>query len=146
MYRHAHLQKKGAYRRGLELLELSAGWGNKQAQYTLGMIYFNGDQVAQDRARGIAWLMLANERHNDSQTDLVIRSAIQLATPEQIKTAQRLFQDMRKKYGDSVAGARAWRRVRNYVKGPTFMAQNSCLMEDGSAVPWSHGMAADPHV
>lgn len=137
---------KGSYRGGLELLKLSAGWGDKQAQYTLGMIYFNGDHVAQDRALGIAWLMLANERHNDAQTDLVSRSAAHLATPEQNKRAQRLFQDMRKKYGDKVAGARAWSHLRNYVKGAKPMAQTTCITDGGDSVPWSHGMAADPHV
>jgi hypothetical protein len=138
--------KNGSYRSGLHLLELAGGWGNKHAQYTLGLIYFNGDHMAADRARGIAWLMLANERHNDTQTDLVTRSAVHLATPQQYKRAQRLFQEMRKKYGDEVAGVRAWRHLRNRLGEATFMAKNSCILESGGVVPWSHGFVEDPHV
>jgi TPR repeat protein len=138
--------ENGSCRRGLRLFEPAAGCGDKHAQYTLGVIYLKGDHVAQDRARGIAWLMLANERHNDAQTDFVKRSAVNLATPEQNKRAQRLFQEMRQEYGDEVAGARAWRQLKTHLNGPAFSAQNSCLVEDGSAAPWSHGMAADPHL
>lgn len=137
---------KGSYQSGLQLLQLAASWGNKNAQYTLGMIYFNGHHVAPDRARGIAWLMLANQRHNDAHTDLVTRSVVHLATPEQNKRAQRLFQEMRKKYGDKVAGTRAWRHLRNRLKGATVYAKNSCITEGGDVVPWSSGFSADPHM
>lgn len=137
--------EEGSYQSGLRLLELSAGWGDKRAQYTLGVIYFNGRHVAPDRARGIAWLLLANERHNNAQMDLVTRSTIRLATPEQYKRAQQLFQEMREKYGDKVAGVRAWRHLRNRVKGSTFFAPNLCILEDGGTVPWSPGLMADPH-
>lgn len=140
---------KGSYRDGLRLLKLAAGWGNKNAQYTLGMIYFKGRHVASDRARGMAWLMLANERHNDKQTDLVIRSAVHLATPEQYKRAQRLLREMRKKYGDKVARVRAWHHLRNRLKsyqtGSFTPPRTSCILEDGGVVPWSSGLSADPH-
>lgn len=141
--------KKGSYRSGLEFLELAAGWSNKNAQYTLGLIYYRGQHVAADRARGLAWLMLANERHNDEQTELAARLAIRLATAEQYQRAQQLLQEMRKRYGDKVAGVRAWRHVRNRVNSDTsniMMSKTSCVLESGDVVPWSHGASADPHM
>ncbi|MEO7068264.1 MAG: hypothetical protein ABI114_15235 [Rhodanobacter sp.] len=137
--------EEGSYESGLQLLELSASWGDKRAQYTLGMIYFGGRHVTPDRARGIAWLLLANERHNNAHIDLVTRSAIHLATPEQYKRAQQLFQEMRKTYGDQVAGARAWSHLKNRVKGPTLFAPRVCILDSGGTVPWSSGLAANPH-
>lgn len=142
--------KKGAYRSGLELLKLAAGWGNKNAQYTLGLIYYRGHHVAADRARGLAWLMLANERHNDAQTELATRLAIRLATAEQYKRAQQLLEEMRKRYGDEVAGVRAWRHLRNRMLSASSLGlpppKTSCILEGGGVVPWSHGSSADPHV
>jgi hypothetical protein len=140
---------KGSYRSALKLLKLAASWDNKEAQYTLGLIYYNGRHVSVDRARGIAWLMLATERHNDAQLELVARSAAHLATARQYRRAQQLFQTMRERYGDKLAGARAWRYLRNRAKffqvSPP-MPRTSCVTEGGDVVPWSSGLLSDPHV
>ncbi len=107
---------RGDYRRGLEFLKLAAGWGNKEAQYNLGLIYYNGRQVTADPALGIAWLELANERHDSPKLDVVIRSAIKYATPAQRERASHLFQGLRKRYGDNVAAARAWRQFEHWTE------------------------------
>lgn len=125
--------QKGRYQNGLEFLELAAGWGSKEAQYTLGLIYYNGHHVTADRALGIAWLELANERRNDPQIALATRSAIALATAPQRERAQRLFRKMRQRYGDKVAAARAWRHFKHYSQWVA--AERMGLPPEGCVVP-----------
>lgn len=138
--------KKGSYEDGMELLKLAAGWGNKSAQYTLGLIYFKGDHVESDRARSLAWLMLANERHNDPQIAMVERSILQLTTVGEKRQAQQLFRQLRKRYGDRVAGVRAWHRLRRALRGASSLPKNVCFTESGDRVPWEHGILDDSHV
>lgn len=104
----------GHYDSGLELLKLAAGWGNKGAQYTLGLIYYGGRHVPADTALGLAWLKLANERNNDAQIANVTRSAFKWATPADRQRADALFAQMQGTYGDKVAGARAWQRLQRW--------------------------------
>lgn len=143
--------ENGSYGSGMELLKLAAGWGNKDAQYTLGLIYFKGEHVPADLARSLAWLMLANERHNAPKTIMVERSVQKLATPGQKRQARQLFRQLRTRYGDKVAGARAWRHLRNRLKtSPLSLSmgrpRNICFMEGGGLVPWAPGILDDPHV
>lgn len=104
---------RGRYRSGLHLLKLAAGWGSKEAQYALGMIFFRGDQVNRDRARGIAWLRLAAERH-DPGIERVARSMMALANDEERQRADRMFRQMLETYGDRVAATRAWKRFKRW--------------------------------
>lgn len=106
---------QGHYNNALELLKLAAGWGNKNAQYTLGLIYYGGHHVAADPALGIAWFKLANERHNDEYISLATKSAIRWATKAQKQRAEQLFQKMRHHYGDKVATERAWHHLQHWV-------------------------------
>lgn len=141
--------ENGSYQRGLKLLKLAAGWANKDAQYALGLIYFNGHHVATNRALGVAWLTLANERQADPQIALAARSVVEQAQPRENRRAKHLLQQMRKKYSDAVAGRRAWNHLRNRLKslafsGPRALPRSFCLQRDGSTVPWSHGATDDP--
>lgn len=104
----------GHYRNGMEFLKLAAGWGNKNAQYTLGLIYYGGNHVAADPVLALAWLKLANERHNDTQIQRAARSAFKWATPAQRQRAEQLFDRMVKKYGDTVAAVRAAHRLAHW--------------------------------
>lgn len=108
--------ESGHYDDGLELLKLAAGWGNKGAQYTLGLIYYNGHHVAANPALGMAWLELANQRHNDTQIARVARSVAKLATPEERKQARVLYRQMLPRYGDKVAATRAWHHLRHWQR------------------------------
>lgn len=145
-----HDWNNGSYKKGMEYFKSAAGWGNKKSQYALGLIYYSGRHVAVDQARGIAWLMLANERHNDAQTERLTRSAIHLATAAQYQRAQQLFEEMRKQYGDKAAGVRAWHHLRNGMNVLDEANGNSpktaCIQENGGVVPWSPDIASDPDV
>ncbi|WP_158883083.1 hypothetical protein [Rhodanobacter sp. L36] len=110
-----HFQRKH-YRQAVETLKMAADWANKDAQYTLGLIYFNGDTpgIAIDRAQGVAWLALAAERKNPVyvRTYLAARQAIDSA---ELRTATLLFATMNLRYGDKVAGPRAMRNFDHQV-------------------------------
>jgi hypothetical protein len=97
---------------GVGMLELAAAWGSKPAQFTLGVGYFNGDIVARDRARGLAWLGLASERR-DPNYQAVLHSAWQQATAAERAQANALWKAMLPTYGDARAAKRAERRYRH---------------------------------
>ncbi|HEX7340801.1 MAG TPA: hypothetical protein VF269_00855 [Rhodanobacteraceae bacterium] len=123
--------QSGHYDTGLELLKLAAGWGSKGAQYTLGLIYYNGHHVPVNRALGLAWLELANQRRNDPQIERVAYSTRQWATSNQRKQAQALYLQMRKAYGDKVAATRAWRHLRHWRLAHTPFYTKGCVIVYG---------------
>jgi TPR repeat protein len=104
------------YRQMVEMLEESAHWANKDAQYTLGLIYYNGDTpgVPANRPLAIAWLALAAERKNPAY--LQAYDAISLrSTPEEIQAATNISNKMKLEYGDKVAGLRALRQFNRGI-------------------------------
>ena len=111
-----HLQRKH-YRRAMAMLRESAYWANKEAQHQLGLAYVDGDVpgVHADPARGIAWLALAQERHQpDYERDYAL--AVVRSTPAQRNEAAAIFLDLRKRYGDDVAGKRATDRFNREIR------------------------------
>jgi hypothetical protein len=116
---YCHGMKKwhaGRYRAALEDLKDAAGWASKNAQYTLGMIYFNGHHVPVNRALGLAWLMLSAERKHPHRFKVVLVSAYLAATPAQRDEAKALFQRMRPRYSDAFAAKRAERRYTRAMR------------------------------
>lgn len=111
-----HFQREH-YQRAIEMLEESAYWANKDAQYTLGLMYFNGDTpgISANRPLGIAWLALSAERKNAvyAQTYAIARMK---STPDEIRAADQLWRKMKLKYGDKVAGLRALRRFNHEIE------------------------------
>jgi hypothetical protein len=97
-------------------LEEAAYWANKDAQYSLGLTYFNGDfvEVPQNRPLGVAWLALAAERNNPQYT-LTYQAALARLTPEESQQSTQLLQKMRLKYGDKVAEKRAIKRFNQTI-------------------------------
>jgi hypothetical protein len=106
-----------SYGKIADLLEEAAYWANKDAQYTLGLAYFNGDtpKIAQNRPLGLAWLALAAERKNE-QYVLAYAQARVKATPAELHQAQALWHKMRLKYGDQVAAKRAIERFNHNIQ------------------------------
>jgi hypothetical protein len=109
-----------AYARGkngktLEWLEEAAYWANKDAQHALGLMYINGDvDVEQNIPLGVAWLALAAERKNQQyQLDYAAMRA--RITPQEDQQATKLWQQLRRKYGDNVAEKRAIRRFNRSI-------------------------------
>jgi hypothetical protein len=111
-----HLQRKH-YRQAMAMLKESAYWANKEAQHQLGLAYVDGDVPGfhADPARGIAWLALAQERHQpDYERDYAL--AVARSTPAQRDEAAAIYLDLRKRYGDAVAGKRATDRFNREIR------------------------------
>lgn len=104
------------YRKAIDLLEESASWANKNSQRVLGLVYFNGDStgIRPNHPLGLAWLKLAAERHDPTiQKDF--DGALARASQDEQAESERIFQSMKDKYGDDVAGKRAVKRYNEYV-------------------------------
>jgi TPR repeat protein len=118
-YKAQFYLKKQDYREALSLFELAGFWANKVAQYNAGLMYYNGiGDVPTDRVRGVAWLGIAAEAHDD----LAVR-ALQIAyvslSKEERAQAGLLWKDLDAKYGDAVALPRALQRYDMEAKTAT---------------------------
>ncbi|WP_250623194.1 hypothetical protein [Pinirhizobacter soli] len=104
------------YRKAVDLLQVSAGWANKNSQRLLGLVYFNGDStgIRPNHPLGLAWLKLAAERH-DPVIQKDFDGALARASQDEQAESDRLFQSMKDKYGDDAAGKRAVQRYNEYV-------------------------------
>jgi hypothetical protein len=103
---------KGNNARSREMLRIAAGWGNKSAQFLLGMGYFKGDVEPLDRPLGLAWMGLASERRDPSYTE-IFSSAWKRATPQEQARAQEFWRSMLPTYGDAHAAHRAELRFKH---------------------------------
>lgn len=100
-----------------DMLEESAYWANKDAQYVLGLMYFNGDtpDVPQNRPLGLAWLALAAERKKP-QYQLAYATARSKATPQEIRQARTVYLKLRQKYADHIAAPRAIQHFNHAIQ------------------------------
>src|ERR1700754_1123905 len=99
---------RGKRNSAVDHLETAAEWASKPAQYALGVMYFNGDQLPQDRPLGLAWLALAAERHDPVYESSFI-SAYRHASLEERQQANVHWKALRDTYADKVAAVRAKR-------------------------------------
>ena len=103
---------KGNNARSREMLRTAASWGNKSAQFLLGMGYFKGDVEPLDRPLGLAWMGLASERRDPTYA-AIFSSAWNRATPQEQARAQELWRSMLPTYGDAHAASRAALRFKH---------------------------------
>ena len=97
---------KGDYAEALRLFELAGFWANKRAQYNAGVMYYNGIGVPADRTRGVAWLGIAAENHDDLSDSTLQTTYASLSAGEKAE-ADQIFRQLDEKYGDSVSIPRA---------------------------------------
>lgn len=119
-----HLQREH-YSSAVESLRESAHWANKNAQYMLGLMYFQGDtgDIAMNRPLGLAWLALAAERHDPTMSEDYAKAKAR-STPAEIRQASVLYTKMKLEYGDKIAGTRAMRRYNHNIEPLNEAAQN----------------------
>jgi hypothetical protein len=101
---------RGRYASAISLYESAAAWGDKRAQFNLGLLYYRGQHVPQDKARGMAWLALSAERPQDRLQREVLASAYASASPELRRQADALWNAMKPRYADRTARTRALNR------------------------------------
>jgi len=111
--------KKGDYRHAIDMYKVAASWAYKPAEYNLGIMYFKGQGIPADRARGAAWMVLAAERGDPEYVkarDLMVTS---LGKAEFTHT-DKYWGQLKKTYGDKVALQRAraqWNWVGSHETG-----------------------------
>lgn len=146
----AQYWREGKREKAAEMLQLAAGWGNKGAQTALGVAYFNGDGIPQDRALGLAWLALAAERQAPTASGLYVSARGKVDTDE-YERAIALYQEMRTTYADDVAAVRADNRYRReihaiesnpaYGSGKCIAGFNDSVFADPNSPEQALGMA-----
>jgi len=113
------------FREALEMYQKAGYWGNKIAQYDVGMLYIDGaDGVAVDKVRGIAWLGIADQRHV-TYIDQALGDAYIKATPQEREQASAVFKELIVDYSDKVTLDRAttkfnaaYLRYKGQLNGP----------------------------
>lgn len=135
--------KKGDYRHAITMYKVAASWAYKPAEYNLAIMYFKGQGVPVDRARGAAWMVLAAERGNSlyvKARDLMVTA---LTKPEFQQTDE-IWNQLKPTYGDEVALRRAkgrWAQVKAGTTGSRVGAAASEYLMVGGApeAPSTHG-------
>jgi len=90
--------QEGDFDAAFENISKSARWGDKYAQYMLGLMYVFGDGTEVDFVKGMAWLEVASEAPNRKwRRDL--EKLRQEATVEEIKSASDLATRLIDYYG-----------------------------------------------
>lgn len=136
--------KKGDYRHAVDMYKVAASWAYKPAEYNLGLMYFRGQGVATDRARGAAWMVLAAERGIPlyvKARDLMITAL----SKAEFQRTDEVWNQLKPTYGDAVALRRAkarWAQVKSATTGSRLGAAASehlMVGGSGSESPNIHG-------
>lgn len=131
--------QSGNNRKGFEEAEYSAEWGEKRAQFELGVDYFDGRRgVKTNHALGLAWLTLAGER-KDPHYLSILASARAHATPEEQRQAAILLVRMNNRYSDAYAIDRAERYYRNELWAIREQVWSVLMLNPVD--PWSNNVA-----
>lgn len=96
----------------------AAWWGDKLAQYNLGVMYFRGDGVERDPARAWAWLALAAERGYPEFVGMWETLWHELDEAQRDK-ANRILAELEPRYSDRVAVERTARHMERERKRMT---------------------------
>lgn len=110
----------GDYRHAIDMYQVAASWGYKDAQYNLGVIYAKGaGDIKADLPRAMAWMALAAER--DDKRYVEARELVySLLDKAQWDEANVIWRDLKVTYADAVALPRAkarWAEARNAATG-----------------------------
>lgn len=137
--------KKGDYRHASDMYKVAASWAYKPAEYDLGIMYFKGQGLPVDRARGAAWMILAAERGEPplyvEARDLMVTAL----TKQQFARTDEIWNELKPTYGDAVALRRAkaqWALARNNETGSHLGGTSGELRVGESA--WPGSLASPP--
>lgn len=111
--------KKGDYRHAVDMYKVSASWAYEPAEYNLGVMYFQGMGVSENRPLGTAWMFLAAQR-NKPHYVAARHMMVESLSDEERFEALRLLEQLEPTYGDKVALRRAkaqWIRVGREATG-----------------------------
>lgn len=107
--------KRKNFREALEFYEKAGYWGNKIAQYNVGMLYLAGAEgVPADKVRGTAWLGIAAQTHV-LYVDKALGDAYATLTVEQRAAAGEIWKQLKADYDDKVTLDRASKRFNSQL-------------------------------
>lgn len=110
--------EKGQYTFAIEMYQVAASYAYKPAQFNLAVMYAQGQGVAADLPRALAWAALAAERSDKHY--VAARNAISAAlTPEQVDEAEQVLKELMPMYADESAMKRARSRWKEAKLGAT---------------------------
>jgi hypothetical protein len=90
-------------------------WGNKLAQYDVGMLYLHGAEgVPADKVRGTAWLGIAAQTHTPD-FDKAVGAAYAGLNTEQRASAGELWKQLKVDYDDKVTLDRASKKFNDQL-------------------------------
>ena len=93
--------QKQHYEQALEQFKTLSLLGNKDAQYTIGLMYLDGKGVEQDHLKAYAWFMLASSKGNTAALDMVKQYETALSEKHQSKSRS-ILQALEENHGDKV--------------------------------------------
>jgi hypothetical protein len=134
-YKAQFYLRKADYKGALDMFELAGFWADKRAQYNAGMMYYKGIGVPADRTRGVAWLGIAAENH-DELSDQSLQAAYASLSDSEKAQAEQIFSQLNEKYGDSATIPRALKQfnveARSIVGSRVgFAGLNTMIAENG---------------
>lgn len=127
--------RKGDYGHAIDMYKVAASWAYKPAEYNLGIMYFKGQGMPADRARGAAWMILAAERGDPLYVrarDLMVTAL----TKAEFAHTDEIWNELKPTYGDAVALQRAkgrWAQVKAGTTGSHVGAAASEYLMVGAA-------------
>lgn len=95
--------RQGDYDAAVGNFRLAAYWGDKLAQFNLGLMHVNGDGVERDPLRGWAWIKLSAERGYPKNVAVASDIWAQLGDEHKEVARQILEEELKPEYGDEVA-------------------------------------------
>ncbi len=90
---------KGFDSHALDLFKRASQWGNKTAQYRVGLMTLGGVGTEPDVIEGAAWLLLANERNN-RRISARLSEVMGTLTEDQQREVKIRAAGLREEYGD----------------------------------------------
>jgi hypothetical protein len=134
-YKAQFYLRKSDFKTALQMFELAGYWADKRAQYNAGMMYYKGIGVPADRTRGVAWLGIAAENHDDLSDQSLQTAYASLSAGEKTQ-AEQIFSELNEKYGDSVTVPRALKQFNVETRGFVgsrvgFSGLNTMIAENG---------------
>jgi hypothetical protein len=138
-YKAQFYLRKHDYAEALRLFELAGFWANKRAQYNAAMMYYKGIGVPADPLRGVAWLGIAAENHDDLSQN-ALQTAYAALSPIEKTEADKIFRTLDEKYGDAVAIPRALKQFNHETRDIIgshvgYRGLNTVIAENGSDDP-----------
>ena len=107
--------KRKNFRQALEMYEKASYWGNKIAQFDVGMLYLHGAEgVPADKIRGTAWLGIAAQTHTPD-VNKAVGDAYASLNAEQRAAAGEIWKQLKVDYDDKVTLDRAGKKFNDQL-------------------------------